>query len=302
MRERRHKLICQFLDHLRDERRLSPHTLTNYARDLHRLDSFCESQDVENWTVLTSAHARLFVSSLHRRGLSGKSLQRTLSATRTFYRYLLREGLAKRNPLAGVSAPKSGRRLPKTLTTDEVASFVALEARVPLAVRDRAMLELLYSSGLRLSELTSLNLRDLDLADSMVRVVGKGSKVRLVPIGREAREALKDWLTARAGITPLDETAVFVGRNGYRLSGRSVQLRLKHWARQRGLNQPVNPHMLRHSFATHLLESSQDLRAVQELLGHANISTTQVYTHLDFQHLARVYDQAHPRAHKKRKA
>lgn len=302
MRERRHKLICQFLDHLRDERRLSPHTLINYARDLHCLDGFCESKGVANWSELTPTHARHFASSLHRRGLSGKSLQRSLSAARTFYRYLLREGLAKRNPLSGVSAPKSGRRLPKTLTTDEAARFVGFDACGPLAVRDRAMLELLYSSGLRLSELTSLNLRDLDLTDSMVRVVGKGSKVRLVPIGREAREALKGWLTARREITSPDETAVFVGRNGHRLSGRSVQLRLKHWARQRGLSQPVNPHMLRHSFATHLLESSQDLRAVQELLGHANISTTQVYTHLDFQHLARVYDQAHPRAHKRRKA
>jgi integrase/recombinase XerC len=239
------------------------------------------------------------VSALHRRGLSGKSIQRALSALRSFYRYLLREKIVTCNPASGVSAPKSARRLPDTLNADQAARLVALEARDPLAVRDRAMLELLYSSGLRLSELVNLNIPELDLSAGSVRVTGKGRKVREVPVGAKARAALRDWLAVRTEFARTEEAAVFVARNGRRLGARAVQQRLRQWAKRQGLEVPVHPHMLRHSFASHVLESSGDLRAVQEMLGHANISTTQIYTHLDFQHLAGVYDKAHPRARRK---
>ena len=261
--------------------------------------TYCDGVGIADWERLTAAEVRGWVSALHQRGLSSKSIQRALSALRTFYRYLLREQTVTRNPASGVIAPRSTRRLPATLTADQAARLVALEARDPLAARDRALLELLYSSGLRLSELVNLNIPELDLSAGSVRVTGKGRKVRDVPVGTKAREALRAWFAVRTQFAGADEPAVFVTRNGRRLGGRAVQARLRWRAKQQGMEVPVHPHMLRHSFASHVLESSGDLRAVQEMLGHANISTTQIYTHLDFQHLAGVYDKAHPRARKK---
>jgi integrase/recombinase XerC len=235
--------------------------------------------------------------------VSGASIRRYLSAVRTFYRYLLREGEVGANPFEGVPAPKTGRRLPQALTTEEAARLMQINA-VPdkdsLAPRDRALFELIYSSGLRLAEVVALDTVDLDPGEGLVRVTGKGGKVRVVPVGREALAALELWLPLRSAWASPAETALFVSRRGERLGPRAVQQRLKHWAARSLPGVPVHPHMLRHSFATHLLESSGDLRAVQELLGHADISTTQVYTHIDFQHLAKVYDAAHPRARRRK--
>lgn len=299
MNPRARQDLEEFFRHLGDERRLSPLTLTHYRRDLSQCTAYCAQAGIAEWERLTPAEVRGWVSALHRRGLSGKSIQRALSALRTFFRYLLREKTVTHNPANGVSAPRPTRRLPRTLTTDQAARLVTLDARDPLATRDRALLELLYSSGLRLSELVGLNLSELDLSAGIVRVTGKGRKVRDVPVGAKARDALQRWLTLRASWTGPDETAVFVTPQGRRLGGRAVQARLQEWAKRQEMGVPVHPHMLRHSFASHVLESSGDLRAVQEMLGHANISTTQIYTHLDFQHLAGVYDKAHPRARKK---
>ena len=292
--------VDRFLQYLRTERRMSPHTVTNYRRDLLRLDAFRTQQSIGDWRAFDVHRARAYVAALHRSGLSGRSIQRFLSAARSFYRYLLREKIVTHNPLVGVSAPKTPKRLPKTLSAEQTGALVGIDTNDPLSVRDRAIMELFYSSGLRLAELVGLDLDALDLADATVRVTGKGAKTRVVPVGRYARAALQQWLMRRAQWTATGEPALFVGRNGRRLGARSVQLRLSHWARHQGLTVPVNPHMLRHSFASHLLESSGDLRAVQELLGHADISTTQIYTHLDFQHLAKVYDAAHPRARRRK--
>jgi integrase/recombinase XerC len=291
--------VHRFLRHLRGERRLSPHTLIGYQRDLEKLIGFCRAQKLSSWNALTSAQLRLFVAQCHHRGLGGRSLQRLLSAVRMFYRFLLRTDDAKHNPAQGIAAPKSPKRLPKALAADQAVKLVSIPVADPLSARDRALLELFYSSGLRLSELTTLDLGQLDLAEGMVRVRGKGGKERDVPVGRHAEDALQAWLIVRMKFNPIDD-AVFIGENGKRMSPRQVERRVAHWARKQGMGQPVHPHMLRHSFASHLLESSGDLRAVQELLGHANLSTTQVYTHLDFQHLAKVYDQAHPRARRRR--
>jgi integrase/recombinase XerC len=299
MQERARKNLENFFRHLGDERRLSPLTLAHYRRDLSRCMTYCDAAGIANWERLTPAEVRGWVSALHRQGLSGKTIQRALSALRTLFRYLLREHAVTCNPASGVSAPRSTRRLPRTLTADQVTRLVTLEARDPIATRDRALLELLYSSGLRLSELVNLNVSELDLAAGCVRVTGKGRKVRDVPVGAKARDALRQWLAVRASWTGPDEPAVFVTSHGRRLGGRAVQARLQEWAKRQEMGVPVHPHMLRHSFASHVLESSGDLRAVQEMLGHANISTTQIYTHLDFQHLAGVYDKAHPRARKK---
>ena len=299
MHERAHQLLEKFLRHLGVERRLSPLTLLHYRRDLTQCMAYCDSAGVANWDSLTTAEVRGWVAAMHRRGLSGKSIQRALSALRSCYRYLLREQAVTYHPVNGVTAPKSARRLPKTLTADQATRLVMLAGNDPLMVRDRALLELLYSSGLRLSEVVNLNLAELDLTGGLVRVTGKGRKVREVPVGAKARAALGAWLATRHRLAGAGEMAVFVARSGKRLGSRAVQNRLKLWAARQGMEVPVHPHMLRHSFASHLLESSGDLRAVQEMLGHANISTTQIYTHLDFQHLAKVYDKAHPRAHKK---
>ncbi len=278
---------------------MSPHTVTNYGRDLQSLEAYCQARHLDDWDALDAAQVRTFVASLHQRGLSGRSIARTLSAVRSFYRYLLREGLARHNPAAGVTAPKAPKRLPQTLTADQATRLVEFEPKTPDEWRDRALLELFYSSGLRLAEAVNLDVNDLDLGDETVRVTGKGSKTRIVPVGAPARTVLAKWITLRAAMAPAGEPALFINERGKRLTGRAVEHLVQRWARRRGLEVPVHPHMLRHSFASHLLESSGDLRAVQELLGHANLSTTQIYTHLDFQHLAKVYDQAHPRARRK---
>ncbi len=279
---------------------LSEHTRKSYQRDLMVLLEFVNAQEVHQWNELDGRQIRSFVAWRHRQGIGGRSLQRNLSATRAFYRYLIGEGVAQHNPAEGVQAPKSPKKLPKLLDVDQAARLLEIDDKDPLAIRDRAILELMYSSGLRLSELVMLDLVSLDLADAVVTVVGKGNKTRAVPIGKQARKAIKQWLNIRDKMANDEEFAVFVSQRGNRISRRSVQQRLKQWAMKQGITSHVNPHMLRHSFASHLLESSGDLRAVQELLGHADISTTQVYTHLDFQHLTNVYDDAHPRAHKKK--
>jgi integrase/recombinase XerC len=299
MHEHARQFLEKFLLHLAAERRLSPLTSIHYQRDLTQCMAYCDSTGIADWDGLNTAEVRGWVAAMHRRGLSGKSIQRALSALRSFYRYLLREQAVARNPASGVTAPKSARRLPRTLTTDQAARLMAFDGRDPLVRRDRALLELLYSSGLRLSELVNLDLSELDLSGGLVRVTGKGRKVRDVPVGAKARDALREWLAVRSQFTGPEQPAVFVTLRGKRIGGRAVQNRLRWRAAKQGMEVPVNPHMLRHSFASHVLESSGDLRAVQEMLGHANISTTQIYTHLDFQHLASVYDKAHPRARKK---
>ncbi len=291
--------VTRFLQSLRNERRLSPHTESAYASDLESLLAYCEAEGVKDWDALDPQHVRSFAAQCHRRGLSPRSVQRRLSAARSLFRYLMREGELKRDPSADVQAPKSRKRLPVTLDADTMARLLEFRTDDRLGLRDKAIMELFYSSGLRLAELLGLDLTDLDLRDRTVRVLGKGRKVRIVPVGKHAAEALSRWLAERTTLADIGEQAVFVGVNGRRLGPRIVQKRIEQWARRQGLPEHVHPHMFRHSFASHLLESSGDLRAVQELLGHANISTTQVYTHLDFQHLARIYDAAHPRARRR---
>jgi integrase/recombinase XerC len=291
--------IDAYLAHLSRERRLSPHTASNYARDLRALAEFAERGQLAHWQSLDSQHVRLFAARSHAGGLSPRSVQRRLSAVRGFFNYLLRERVLTSNPALDVRAPKAARRLPGTLDVDQISQLLDIPTDDALAVRDKAIMELFYSSGLRLDELVSLDLGQLDLADRTVRVLGKGRKQRIVPVGRKAVEALRAWLAQRGSLAAMDQKAVFVGRNGHRLRHRAIQLRIAYWARRKGLPAHVHPHLFRHSFATHLLESSKDLRGVQELLGHADISTTQIYTHLDFAHLARTYDASHPRAKRK---
>jgi integrase/recombinase XerC len=293
---------AHYLHHLRTVRQLSAHTLDNYSRDLRTVTTLLEERGLQGWPAAAPQDIRMVVATLHRRGLGGKSLQRLLSSVRGLYGYLLQEGLARNNPALGISAPKSPRRLPHTLDPDAVNHLLdhPRDDNDPLQLRDRAMMELFYSSGLRLAELLSLDIDTIDQQDASLVVTGKGKRTRHLPVGAPALAALRKWLAVR----PLlardgGEKALFVSQRGQRLGARSVQQRLARQAREAGLDQHLHPHMLRHSFATHLLESSSDLRAVQELLGHANLSTTQIYTHLDFQHLARVYDGAHPRARKK---
>ena len=291
--------IDGYLRHLAKERRLSPHTASNYARDIGALADFLESGNVTDWKRVDSQHVRVFAARAHAGGLSPRSVQRRLSAVRSFFGYLVREGVAASNPAVDIRAPKAAKRLPGTLDVDQITQLLQVPGDDALAVRDRAIMELFYSSGLRLAELVGLALTDIDLADRTVRVLGKGAKTRIVPVGSKACEAIRAWLKERAALSSIDETALFVGRHGERLKPRAIQLRIAQWARRAGLPARVYPHLFRHSFATHLLESSKDLRGVQELLGHADISTTQVYTHLDFAHLARTYDASHPRAKRK---
>lgn len=292
--------IERYLAHLRTERRLSPHTEAGYRRDLAALEAYCDLSGLADWRALDGQHLRTFAARQHRGGLAPKSIQRQLSALRGFFAFLIREGVLRSNPAAEIRAPKAAKRLPGTLDPDQMTRLLAPPPDDPLARRDHAMMELLYSSGLRLAELVGLDLTDLDLEDRTVRVLGKGAKTRIVPVGRHAVTALRAWLADRAALAKPGETAVFVGATGRRIGARAVQLRLAAAARRQGLNLRVHPHLFRHSFATHLLESSGDLRGVQELLGHADIATTQIYTHLDFQHLARIYDQTHPRARRRR--
>ena len=301
--------INRFLNHLRDERRLSAHTISAYRRDLEKFTDFLTRREITTLRQLVVAQARMFPAQLNQSGLSSRSIQRALSAVRTLYRYLLRESKVAINPFLtardvghsqAVTAPRAERRLPPTLSIEEIAQLVTIDPRTDLDRRDRAILELFYSSGLRLAELSGLDLGDLDLGDAVGRVLGKGAKTRIVPIGGYAREAVLAWLNVRSTCARESEQALFVNRSGTRLGARAIQQRVAVWAQRQGLGRRVHPHMLRHSFASHVLESSSDLRAVQELLGHADISTTQVYTHLDFQHLAQVYDNAHPRARRKK--
>jgi integrase/recombinase XerC len=291
--------IDRFLSHLALERQVSGHTIAAYRNDLSSLAQFCARRKLARFDALDHRLLRTFAAALHGAALSARSIQRRLSAVRTFYEFLLREGAVGRNPALDVRAPKRAKRLPATLDADQMGRLLAFRVDDPWSARDKAIMELFYSSGLRLSELVNLTPGALDLEDRTVRVVGKGSKDRIVPVGRPAIEALRHWLQERAGIAKSGVPALFVGRTGRPLSVRAVQLRVDTWARRQGLAQHVHPHMFRHSFATHLLESSANLRGVQELLGHADISTTQIYTHLDFQHLATVYEAAHPRARRR---
>ena len=299
MKENQASLVEQFLERLRFERRLSGHTVTSYRRDLACLAEYCDAHDVERWQDLKSHHVRSFAAVSHAGGLSPRSIQRRLSGVRGFMNYLIREGHLTHNPATGITAPRAARKLPNTLDVDQMARLLKINGDDPVTVRDRAILELFYSSGLRLAELINLNPEDLDLEDAMIRVTGKGNKTRLIPVGRLAREAILGWLGVRTELAAGDEKALFVGVRGRRISPRTVQNRVRHWAVKAGIPQHVYPHLFRHSFASHLMESSRDLRAVQELLGHADISTTQIYTHLDFQHLAQIYDEAHPRARRR---
>lgn len=291
--------IDPFIAHLAHERRLADHTLSNYRRDLERLRGWLADTDGGAIAQLDAHRVRQYIAWRHRCGASGKTLQRELSSLRSLYRWLLREGRADVNPGVGVRAPKTPRKLPTTLDADQLCSLLDHADDDLLTLRDTAMIELFYSSGLRLAELIGVNLGDIDMTDGELSVLGKGAKTRRVPVGAKARAAIREWLRVRANLANPDEPALFVSSRGTRIHPRTVQVRLDRWARFQGASQHLHPHLLRHSFATHLLESSGDLRAVQELLGHADIGTTQIYTHLDFQHLAQVYDQAHPRARKK---
>jgi integrase/recombinase XerC len=288
-----------FLHHLAHERRLSGPTLANYRRDLTRIRDWLGDKGLASWERLDQQTVRGYVAGRHRGGVSGKTLQRELSALRSLFRYLLREGRVGHNPAQGVRAPKVARKLPATLDADQLCALLNRPADDPLAVRDTAMIELFYSSGLRLAELVSVDVGDIDMQDATLEVVGKGAKTRRVPVGGKARAAISRWLQVRGTYAATDERALFVSSRGGRIHRRTVEQRVQRWALEHGASRRVHPHLLRHSFASHLLESSGDLRAVQELLGHSDISTTQIYTHLDFQHLAQVYDKAHPRARKK---
>ena len=309
--------IERYLGSLARERRLSPHTTSAYRADLSSLADWLSERQVARWADVDSQHVRQYAAESHRAGLAARSIQRRLSAIRGFYGYLAREGGEAGNPAADIRAPKGPKRLPKTLDVDQMSRLLQTPPpRAPrrpvrgkpgrnddpaLDLRDHAALELLYSSGLRLAELIGLDLVDVDIRDRTARVLGKGGKTRIVPVGGAALRAIEAWLVARGSLAEDGEQALFIGRNGRRLGARALQLRVAAWARRQGIGVHVHPHLFRHSFASHLLESSGDLRGVQELLGHANISTTQVYTHLDFQHLARTYDASHPRARRRGK-
>ncbi len=291
--------LRDYLDHLRFERRLSPRTLDAYRRDLEHYLAWCQEHGLPPWQGADAQQLRRYAAAAHRQGLSARSLSRRLSALRGLFTFLVRESRVRINPVTEVRAPRAGHRLPAALDVDQIGRLMDLPGDDPLARRDRAILELFYSSGLRLSELAGLDVSDLPEADALLRVTGKGCKEREVPVGSKAREAIADWLQVREQMAHQDEPALFVGRHGRRLGPRGIEQRVALHARRQGLPEHVHPHRLRHSFASHLLESSGELRAVQELLGHADIATTEIYTHLDFQHLAQVYDQAHPRARRR---
>ena len=289
-------LVNQYLDFLNFERGLSALTRQNYARDLSQL---IQSSKDTNLNELQNIHIRRFVASLHSKGLGGKSIARLLSCWRGFFNYLIRDHGYTQNPVLGLRAPKSAKTLPQALSIEQAVKLVNIEEDSVLNTRDHAILELFYSSGLRLSELVNLNMSALDFVEGTITVTGKGNKTRIVPLGDFAIKAIQNWLAIRPSVVDeVMDKPVFIGLQGRRISARNIQYRIKEWAIKQGVHSSVHPHMLRHSFATHVLQSSGDLRAVQEMLGHANISTTQVYTHLDFQHLSKVYDAAHPRAKK----
>ena len=293
-----HSHTQQFKEYLQYEKQYSSHTLKSYERDLSQFQKWLKDKNCGDITKADNLDIRNWVAGLHRQGVGSKSLQRKLSSLRSFYNFLIRKHLLKSNPAVDIRAPKAAKKLPDTLDTDSLTQLLNIPADNILAIRDRAIMELFYSSGLRLSELANLDLNSIELNEKSLRAIGKGNKERLLPIGKKAIEATQKWLSQRSTMAKLDEDALFVSKRGSRISTRALQQRLTYWQKKQGLTQHIHPHKLRHSFASHILESSGDLRAVQELLGHADISTTQIYTHLDFQHLANVYDKAHPRARK----
>ena len=290
--------LKEYLNFLNFERGLSPLTRESYARDIRNLLNLAGANDLNS---LQNIHIRRYIASLHSKGLGGKSIARMLSSWRGFFDFLVQRKSFENNPVIGLRAPKSAKTLPQALSIEQAVKLVDIRDDAILSLRDHAILELFYSSGLRLSELVNLNIDALNFGDGTVTVTGKGNKTRIVPLGSHAIDAIQTWLEKRKDILAIKpaEKAVFIGLQGRRISARNIQYRMKEWSIKQGINSSVHPHMLRHSFASHVLQSSQDLRAVQEMLGHANISTTQVYTHLDYQHLTKVYDQAHPRAKKK---
>jgi len=296
-----HTEIKEFLSYLESVKQYSPHTLKGYERDLKKLSDYLLAQDIKNWKIVKEHDLRTFINSERRRGLSPRSIQRLLSSCRTFFEHLLIEGLIQLSPAQNVSSPKLAQLLPKAMDADLVQRLLDFKPKGMIEIRDKALAELLYSSGLRLSEVCQLEVQDLDLKERTCRVLGKGNKTRIVPVGKKAIQAIRDWMIYRSELKATKETssdAIFLNNKGNRISARSIQLRLEKLCLQRGIP-GINPHMLRHSFASHVLESSGDLRAVQEMLGHSDISTTQIYTKLDFQHLSKVYDKAHPRAKKR---
>lgn len=293
------EMLQKYWDYLRIERQLSAHTLLNYQRQLSAVVEILQHNDFRTWQQVTPSVVRFILADSKKSGLKEKSLALRLSALRQFFSYLVVQGELKVNPATGISAPKQSRLLPKNIDQEQVGKLLNNQSKEPIDIRDRAMLELMYSSGLRLSELQGLNLSSINTRVREVRVLGKGNKERILPFGRYASHAVQEWLKVRLLFNPKDD-ALFVSSLGNRMSHRSIQKRMEIWGVKQGLNSHLNPHKLRHSFATHMLEASSDLRAVQELLGHSNLSTTQIYTHLDFQHLAQVYDNAHPRAKRKK--
>ena len=290
------KPLDAYFGYLTHERRSSPHTIDAYRRDL---EAFRTTAEIDDWLACKPHHVRQFLARLHARGRSPSTIGRALSSVRNFYAFLVRRGFTQANPAAGISAPKQRRKLPKTLDIDNTAKLFDSDPKSVLELRDRAMIELFYGSGMRLAELVDLDLRHLDLVNGFATVTGKGNKTRVVPLGSLAVESVHRWLETRPGARSRDP--LFTGRGNNRISRRTVQVRLKKLSMHNLGTDVLHPHLLRHSFASHLLESSGDVRAVQELLGHADISTTQIYTHLDFQHLAKVYDAAHPRAKDRKK-
>lgn len=304
--------LPRFYSYLSFERRMSPHTDSNYRRDLQRFVAHCDKYGIADWQQVDSKHVRVFAAAEHHHGAAPRSIHRRMSAIRSFYNFLLRQDKefeehgkkvappgVKSNPAIGVTVPKAKKNLPATIDVDQMTRLLSFRAAETVSVRDKAIMELFYSSGLRLAELVALNEDGIDFANRTVRVVGKGKKEREVPVGKHAIDAINQWLLERTGLAAVGNPALFVGKRGDRINPRTVQKLVAQWAKRQGIGVHVHPHMFRHSFATHLLESSQNLRGVQELLGHANIATTQIYTHLDFQHLAKIYEQAHPRARKK---
>lgn len=288
-----------YWDFLRIEKQSSPHTLSNYQRQIQAVCAMLSEKGIDDWHSVDSSVVRWLLSQSHKQGLSAKSIGLRLVALRQFLAFMVKSGVLNVNPALGIKAPKTNKHLPKNIDAEQVSQLLSIESNDPLDQRDLAMMELMYSSGLRLSELQGLDLGDIDLSVGEARLLGKGNKERIVPIGSKAITALKNWLAVRSEFLPQD-SAVFLNRRGGRLSHRSIQLAMEKWGKKQGLDSHLHPHKLRHSFATHLLEASADLRAVQELLGHSSLSTTQIYTHLDFQHLAKIYDSAHPRARRKK--
>jgi len=294
------KLRQQYLDYLATQRLLSPLTITTYQQALYPLQQYLETQQLNTWRQLTGDIIRQWIATHRQQGLSARSIATKLSSLRSFCKYLLNIDYIRQDPCVGIKAPKQSKPLPKNINVDQVNQLLNIVDDDPLAIRDRAMMEVFYASGLRLAELANLDIADLDTDQHLIKVTGKGDKQRLVPITNMAIEQLNRWYQCRTLLVPHNEPAMFVSKQGRRISHRSIQVRMKKWALEQQITTTIHPHKLRHSFATHMLEESSDLRAVQEMLGHADLSTTQVYTQLDFQHLAKVYDQAHPRAKMKK--